>query len=63
MGLMVCEGTFLSLLSPHLFHSFDVLNPTVNGQGQAWIAPVAYYTPPQGKNRGGRGHVDLNTNI
>lgn len=41
---MVCGRTFLSLLSPYRFHPFDVSNPIVNGQGQAWITTMDYYT-------------------
>lgn len=37
-------GTFLSLLSQNLFHPFDVSKPIVNGQGQARITTMDYYT-------------------
>lgn len=47
------RGTFLSLLSPHLFHPFDVLNPLVNGQGQAGITTMDYYTLSTGEKRKG----------
>lgn len=36
--LMDDQRTFLPLLSPHRFCPFDVSDPPVDGQGQAWIA-------------------------
>lgn len=54
-----------SLLSPHLFHPFDVLNPIVNGQGQAGITTMDYYTSYtlQGKMEGICRLIHLHVNI
>lgn len=60
---MVCRGTLLSLLSPHLFHSFDVINPIVNGQGQARITKMDYYTSYTSQGRKREGYVDFHVNI
>lgn len=51
---MACGRTFLLLLSPHRFHPFDVSNPILDGQGQAWITAMDYSTSYSQQGEPGR---------